>query len=82
MLNKIKIALGFTSVHTLQKESNSIIDVFQKTIDELHTVNSIIDAETHKKKDLQQKLENDIVLLNTQRERNNKIVSKIDNILN
>jgi hypothetical protein len=82
MLNKIKLALGFTSVQNLQKASTNIVDVFQKTVDELHNINSLIEIERSNKEKLMQRIADNLNSLNLQQERNSKIAGKIENILN
>lgn len=67
-------------VAELQEKSQSILDVFSRTITDLTEVNFEIDTVSAEKEAEKAKLEADLNLLKTRKEDNAKVITKINKI--
>lgn len=70
-----------STVASLQTKSKSIVDVFTKTVTELKSVNSEVDKLSNEKSEQRNKLDQELVELSEVKASNERIVSKIEKIL-
>lgn len=82
MINKIKKWFKNPfSVEALQERSGSILSVFHKTVNELVVVNSEISDEIIDKEEMIKSLNEDKITLETLKESNEKVITKITEFL-
>lgn len=72
----------FTSISSLQKKSSSVMNVFNKTIEDLKKINEIALTEVSNKTIKIQTLEKENKELNTIVSENSKVISKIQQFFN
>lgn len=68
------------TVEYLKKKSNSILDVFTKTVSELTSVNEEITSVSEEKATEKARLEADLAILSLQKDENNRVIKKIEQI--
>jgi hypothetical protein len=71
-----------TKLQILKNKSSKIIDVFTKTVSDLTIVNQEIDQEREVKINQLQEIDQEITSLNDVKTSNDKIINRINTILN
>lgn len=71
--------LGNTATK-IQEQSNSVLDVFTKTIKDLETLNVSADAELVKREEIIKKAQEEQVILNATKTKNLNVITKINKI--
>ena len=64
----------------LQKRSKNITNIFSKTMEELRLVNEDIQTLSDEKLAQKAKIESDLLVLSTQQQENNNVISKLNKI--
>lgn len=67
---------------SIVEDSARVLDVFSKTVNELTSINTRVDAEKAVKLEEKAQLEEQIAILTVTQEKNAKVISKIENLLN
>ena len=70
-----------TDVELLEQKSNNIVSVFTRTIAELKSVNEEISESAEQKETLKRQLEQELAKLDYIKVSNEKVISKIERIL-
>lgn len=68
------------SAAKIQEQSNSVLDVFTKTIKDLETLNTTADAELVKREEIIKKAQDEQTILNATKTKNLTVISKINKI--
>lgn len=76
----IKEKILGNSAAKIQEQSNSVLDVFTKTIKDLETLNTTADAELVKREEIIKKAQQEQTILNATKTKNLTVISKINKI--
>lgn len=70
-----------TGVELIQEKSRNILGVFTKTVEELKEVNAEIIEASRERSEIIKQLQAEMITLEIEREKNSRVTSKIENIL-